>query len=179
MTKKHLTREQVEQRLRDQESKIAGRIESIESNVPGKSIARISRISADKKLKIGAFIGVGMVVGLFFALRRKSSKPIDLDDGLDRLSSRISDAIREELDSGENPDDAVRKALDKTPPILNLQKKDKSMFGEAFGIFSRLVTKELARSGSKRLLHHLGLREDGKEEADADDSGKAASGISG
>lgn len=175
MTKEHLTREQVEQRLRDQESKIAGRIESIESSVPVRSIAKIRKMDVEKILKIGALAGVGMLVGLVFALRRKSTKPVDLEDGLERLSSRISDSIRKELDSGKDPEEAVRKALGKTPPILNLQETERSFFGEALRLFSRGVARELARSGSIKLIRKLGLKDEDPDEEEGAGASKKTS----
>lgn len=170
MTKERLTREQVEHRIRDQESKIAGRIESIESSMPMRSIAKIRNLNVDKMLTIGALAGVGMIAGLMFALRRKSTRPVDLDDGLERLSSRISDTIRDELDSGTDPDEAVRKALGRTPPILNLQETERSLIGQAFRQFFRGVTRELARSGSKRLIRKMGLKD---EDPDNDGDGRS------
>lgn len=176
MKTERLTRTQVEERLRDQESKIAGRIESIESSVPVRSLARIGKIGSGKHIKLVAFIGAGTVVGIFIALRKKTRKPVGLDEGMSRLSSRIADSIRDELDSGEDPDEAVRKALGRTPPILQLQETERSLFGEAVRQFSRLLTRELALSGSKTLLRTLGIMEEKSDDDEAGSDGPEPSG---
>ena len=174
MSREKLTRDQVEERLRSRESSISERLESIESAVPGKALARVKSMSESTKWKIGAAVGAGLLIGLFFATRKSSKGDLGFEDGMDRLADKLAKRIAHEIKKGRDPDEAVRRAMDDIPPVLNLNKKEQGVIGDALSQFARIAAQQAAKKGASQLLQLLGLDEaTGKSQSAASDQESA------
>ena len=141
-----LTRAQLEERLKVKSDAISDRFERLESKIPGRVPPLLDKVKNQPKLKVGAAIGAGLLVGLLFFRRSSGSKGIEYHDGLDQLSDQIAKRIAGMMDKGSNSSDAVRKALEEQPPVVNL-------VPEAEGLFS----------GAIKQLFHTGVIVFGKE----------------
>ena len=117
---KNMTKAELEQRLKAKGDAISGRFESMEKKSPLSLPSLKSTLMAGSKSKVFLAVGAGLLVGAVFFRRGKSSKPIQYDDGLERLSSQLATRIADALSKGNDSQDAVRKALEEQPPLMRL-----------------------------------------------------------
>ncbi len=131
MPPESLSRAELEKRLKEKSESISGRFESFESKMPGKMPSVASFIKEHKSSKIVLSVGAGLLVGLIIFGRRSSSKQIDYDDGVSRLSSQLASRIADLLQHGSSSDDAVKRAFEEQPPIMRLSKESEGMLSSA------------------------------------------------
>jgi hypothetical protein len=113
------TRLEVEAGLKQRSSSIASRLEAIESALPVPS-KRIRSLASKRTLvRIGAAVAVGAVAGIFI-LRYHRDPARNFTREFENVRSSIGQEIKKNLNKGLDTEDAVSRALDKRPPILNL-----------------------------------------------------------
>ena len=127
---KHMSKAQLEQRLKEKGDAISGRFESIESRIPKKIPSLLSAATKGSKSNMFLAVGAGLLVGMVL-FRRKSSKAVPYDDGLENLSTQLAHRIAKGLSQGADSKEAVRKALEEQPPLMALSPETESILTSA------------------------------------------------
>ena len=127
----NMSKAQLQERLKAKGDAISGRFESIESKIPGKLPTLMSAVKGGAKSKVGLAVGAGLLIGLIVFRRKSSPKPIQYSDGLDRLSNQLASRIADLLSKGSSSQEAIRKALEEQPPLMNLSPESESLLSSA------------------------------------------------
>jgi hypothetical protein len=114
-----LSRRQVEDRLSRSAGAISARIEAIETELPVKpqALRRIAEQKKTVKVSLAVVAGLGTVLFLRRVLRPGRST---YQEGVDRVSSVISRSIVKNLKKGMTSEEAVRSAMHKRPPVVQM-----------------------------------------------------------
>jgi len=141
-------RDEIEQALAERQKRISERVDAVQSFIPsgtGGISGAVRRLSGRRVLPVVAAAGVFLLVR---GLRSRRWTPYE--EGLDHVSERLADTITEHIKRGDEPTDAVRLALEKHPPILELR-QSRGIIGLLFHQFSQSISTAL----SKELVHRV------------------------
>ena len=132
------TKEQVEADLEFRSASITNRLDAIESNlpVPPKQIRNL--LTRKTLIRSGVVVAVGMIAGIVF-LRRQKDPVKGFREELGLVSGAIGKEIRKNLSRGLSTDDAVSKALDKRPPVVNMGADGGSVLSNVLSTLSRHI----------------------------------------
>ncbi len=159
-----LSRVEVEQKLQQKGEDISERFETIESQIPGRKNAIVKAVREKKGIKIGLAVGAGLLVGMMLFRGRSPRDDFDYGDGLDRLSGKLAQKIRRMIDRGEEPEEAVRKALSDVPPVMSFSEENEGILTGALKQLARTGTSILAAELSEYLKSRLASEKDPNSE---------------
>ena len=128
------TRQEVEARLQQSSSSIASRLEAIESVLPGPSKRVRNLVSKKTLVKAGVVLAASVLAGIVVLRYRRDPKK-EFSHELEHVSSSIGREVRKNLSKGLDADEAVSRALNKRPPILNIGQTESSFWS---GMLSQL-----------------------------------------
>jgi len=136
------SRKQVEESLRNRTSSIASRLEALESElpVPSKSIRRLT----DRKTLLKAGAGLALsVVAYMVVIRFRRDPNREFRREIDHVSASIGKEIRKNLGRGFDEEEAVTRALEKRPPVLNIGAAGDSFWSSLMTQLSRHIAAAL------------------------------------
>lgn len=164
----------VEARLRDTAEAMSNRFESLQDEVTSTGTDLRSWVVENPVKSVGGMLAAGLAVGLLFGgtrrrRRRRHQKLID------QYLDALTDEIEEEAAAGEEPSQALQKALRDRVPLVVYAGSDRSdgqeagfvrsLLGEGAGVVVRTALSLVARDLIESMLDDADLGEMVDEES--------------
>jgi len=137
---------------------ISDRISAIESDLPVKpnTLLKLTRRKQVAKLTFAVLAGVG---GMLAIRRLVRPRPDEYREGVERISGAIAREITKGLKKGASADEAVRRAMSKRPPIVQVGGSDSGGFWRTLmNQTTRQVVAALAPELIDELRFYLGSK---------------------